>query len=59
GWIILNTDGSVTGCGNKAATSGLLRDEFGRCHSAFTTNLGTCSITRPEMQGLLTGLRQA
>ncbi|CAN0924963.1 hypothetical protein LINGRAHAP2_LOCUS34484, partial [Linum grandiflorum] len=44
---------------NQAATGGLLRDKFGRCHCAFTSNLGACSITRAEMQGLLTGLCQA
>ncbi|CAN0923567.1 hypothetical protein LINGRAHAP2_LOCUS33641 [Linum grandiflorum] len=59
GWMTLNTDGSITNGGNKVAIGDLLKDEFGRCHSAFTTNLGTRSITRAEMQGLLTGLSQA
>ncbi|CAN0896430.1 Putative ribonuclease H protein At1g65750 [Linum grandiflorum] len=57
--MTLNTDGSVLRNGNWAAAGGLLRDECGRCHDTFTINLGACSITRAEMHGLLTGLRQA
>ncbi|CAN0904227.1 Putative ribonuclease H protein At1g65750, partial [Linum grandiflorum] len=56
GWMTLNSDGSVRERGSKASAGGLVRDAFGRCHAAFTLNLGSCSITRAEMRGLTTGL---
>ncbi|CAN0880875.1 Putative ribonuclease H protein At1g65750 [Linum grandiflorum] len=59
GWMTLNTDGSVRGRSSKASAGGLLRDAFGHCHAAFTQNLGSCSITRAEMRGLITGLEMA
>ncbi|CAN1779915.1 Peroxiredoxin-like 2A [Linum perenne] len=37
---------------------GVLRDELGRCLSAFLANLGRCSITRAELQGVIMGLRE-
>ncbi|CAN0919129.1 Putative ribonuclease H protein At1g65750, partial [Linum grandiflorum] len=59
GWMTLNTDGSVQGRSSKASASGLLRDASGYFHAAFTHNLGSCSITRVEMCGLITGLETA
>ncbi|CAN0830570.1 Putative ribonuclease H protein At1g65750 [Linum grandiflorum] len=57
-WMVLNTDDSVINRGRHAAAGGMLRDVHGRCHRAFTINLGACYITRAEMQGVLVGLSQ-
>ncbi|CAN0856924.1 Putative ribonuclease H protein At1g65750, partial [Linum grandiflorum] len=59
GWVSLNTDGSVNPADGRAAAGGLIRDELGRCHCAFSLNLGRCSITRAEMCGLIDGLHRA
>ncbi|CAN1241090.1 Putative ribonuclease H protein At1g65750, partial [Linum perenne] len=58
GWVTLNSDRSVDLTRRKAAASGLLRDEAGRCLFAFTMNLGSCSITRAESRGALEGLHR-
>ncbi|CAN1140984.1 Putative ribonuclease H protein At1g65750 [Linum perenne] len=55
-WAVLNTDGSVLPESGSAAAGGLLRDSLGRCTRAFTVNLGRCSITWAELQGILVGL---
>ncbi|CAN1780458.1 Putative ribonuclease H protein At1g65750 [Linum perenne] len=44
---------------NKAAAGGLLRDALGRCRAAFSLNLGSCSITRAEIRGVIFGLQLA
>ncbi|CAN1145340.1 Putative ribonuclease H protein At1g65750 [Linum perenne] len=56
GWMVLNTDGSVSSDRRRATAGGLLRDAEGRCTLAYTMNLGYCSITRAEMRGALRGL---
>ncbi|CAN1845163.1 Putative ribonuclease H protein At1g65750 [Linum perenne] len=38
---------------------GLVRNSSGYCILAFTVNLGSCSITRAELRGILIGLRLA
>ncbi|CAN1147354.1 Putative ribonuclease H protein At1g65750 [Linum perenne] len=43
------------GCGG----GGLVRNSSGHCLLAFTANLGSCSITRAELWGILIGLRLA
>ncbi|CAN1845162.1 hypothetical protein LINPERHAP1_LOCUS37745 [Linum perenne] len=37
---------------------GLVRNSSGYCILAFTVNLGSCSITRAELRGILIGLRE-
>ncbi|CAN1810691.1 Putative ribonuclease H protein At1g65750 [Linum perenne] len=59
GEVILNTDGSVDPSSGRAAAGGLIRDSLGRCTSAFALNLGSCSITRAEIRGILAGLIMA
>ncbi|CAL1356090.1 unnamed protein product [Linum trigynum] len=56
GWMMINTDGSVNAEEGKAAGGGLLRDHLGRCHEAFSMNLGNCTITRAELKGAETGV---
>ncbi|CAN1173554.1 Putative ribonuclease H protein At1g65750 [Linum perenne] len=55
----LNTDGYVSRSSGKATSRGALRDWQGRAHNAFMANLGTCSITRAELAGTVTGLDRA
>ncbi|CAN1139789.1 Putative ribonuclease H protein At1g65750 [Linum perenne] len=57
--MVLNTDGSVLQPSSKAAAGGLLRDALGRCRAAFSLNLGSCSITRAEIRGVIFGLQLA
>ncbi|CAN1181677.1 Putative ribonuclease H protein At1g65750, partial [Linum perenne] len=52
----LNTDGSVLPGSGSAAAGGVVRDELGRCSSAFSVNLGRCSVTRAELRGMIVGL---
>ncbi|CAN1154206.1 Putative ribonuclease H protein At1g65750 [Linum perenne] len=56
GWVTVNTDGSVVQSIGNTPTGGLIRDHLGRCFSAFSANLGRCSITRAELRGILHGL---
>ncbi|CAN1157810.1 Putative ribonuclease H protein At1g65750 [Linum perenne] len=58
-WLIINTDGSVKQPLSEAAAGGLVRNSSGHCLLAFTANLGSCSITRAELRGILIGLRLA
>ncbi|CAN1130050.1 Putative ribonuclease H protein At1g65750, partial [Linum perenne] len=58
-WLVINTDGSVKQPLSEAAAGGLVRNSSGHCLLAFTANLGSCSITRAELWGILIGLRLA
>ncbi|CAN1845164.1 Putative ribonuclease H protein At1g65750 [Linum perenne] len=58
-WLVINTDGSVRHPSGEAAMGGLVRNSSGYCILAFTVNLGSCSITRAELRGILIGLRLA
>ncbi|CAN1256843.1 hypothetical protein LINPERPRIM_LOCUS9431 [Linum perenne] len=58
-WITVNTDGSVLKQESKAAAGGIIRDHLGRGMVAFTMNLGCCTVTRAELRGAITGLREA
>ncbi|CAN1179527.1 Putative ribonuclease H protein At1g65750, partial [Linum perenne] len=58
-WLVLNTDGSVITSSGTAAAGGLVRDEWGRCLLAFSSKVGSCSITRAELRGIATGLKLA
>ncbi|CAN1840954.1 Putative ribonuclease H protein At1g65750 [Linum perenne] len=59
GFVNLNTDGSVRTNSGKAAAGGLIRNSQGNWSTAFTVNLGVCSITRAEIRGVIEGLRLA
>ncbi|CAI0423001.1 unnamed protein product [Linum tenue] len=58
-WVCLNSDGSVLPETGLGATGGLIRDHTGRCLSAFTLNLGACTITQAELRGAVEGLQVA
>ncbi|CAN1149453.1 Putative ribonuclease H protein At1g65750 [Linum perenne] len=57
--MVINTDGSVNPSTRGATAEGLIRDYLGRCYLAFSSNLGSCSISRAELHGIATGLRLA
>ncbi|CAN1126125.1 Putative ribonuclease H protein At1g65750 [Linum perenne] len=59
GWTTLNTDGSRLTHSGSTAIGGLLRDDGGRFISAFTGNIGDCSITRAELSAIVQGLKLA
>ncbi|CAN1187955.1 Putative ribonuclease H protein At1g65750 [Linum perenne] len=56
GWVTINTDGAVNLGTGRAATGGLIRNEFGHCLAVFTMNIGCCTINRAELRGVITGL---
>ncbi|CAN1147577.1 Putative ribonuclease H protein At1g65750 [Linum perenne] len=58
-WMTVNTDGTVDPISGRAAAGGLIRNAAGHCVSAFSMNIGCCSITRAELRGAITGLRTA
>ncbi|CAN1147355.1 Putative ribonuclease H protein At1g65750 [Linum perenne] len=58
GWLLIlmvQSSNLERGCGG----GGLVRNSSGHCLLAFTANLGSCSITRAELWGILIGLRLA
>ncbi|CAN1126630.1 Putative ribonuclease H protein At1g65750 [Linum perenne] len=55
----INSDGLVDRSSGNASAGGVLRDWQGRSIDAFTTNLGTCSITRAELTGIIIGMERA
>ncbi|CAN1143084.1 Putative ribonuclease H protein At1g65750 [Linum perenne] len=57
-WCTLNSDGSVNQNG-AAAAGGVLRNYEGEILSAYTMNLGSCSITRAEIRGIVEGMNLA
>ncbi|CAN1146438.1 Putative ribonuclease H protein At1g65750, partial [Linum perenne] len=59
GWCSLNSDGSLYSSNNRAAAGGLIRDHEGRLLAAFAANLGSCSIMRAELRGIVDGMRLA
>ncbi|CAN1139915.1 Putative ribonuclease H protein At1g65750 [Linum perenne] len=59
GWFSLNSDGSAGSNSNRAAAGGVICDEDGRLISAFAANLGTCSIMRAELRGIVEGMKLA
>ncbi|CAN0907452.1 Putative ribonuclease H protein At1g65750, partial [Linum grandiflorum] len=58
-WSTLNTDGSVIPLENRAAAGGIIRDAQRQMLAAFAANLGTCTITRAEMSGVIDGMEWA
>ncbi|CAN1148401.1 Putative ribonuclease H protein At1g65750, partial [Linum perenne] len=59
GFVTVNTDGSVQSNPSSATTGGLGREESRRFHFAFTSNLGSCSVTRVELRGAIHCLEMA
>ncbi|CAN1743013.1 Putative ribonuclease H protein At1g65750 [Linum perenne] len=58
-WFTLNSDGSLYSHGNRAAAGGLIRDSEGKLVTTFAINLGSCSIMRAEIRGIVEGMRLA
>ncbi|CAI0553386.1 unnamed protein product [Linum tenue] len=56
---MINTDGSVRQPNSRATAGGLIRNDLGKCLGAFAANLGTCTITRAELKGVVLGLQLA
>ncbi|CAN1818654.1 Putative ribonuclease H protein At1g65750 [Linum perenne] len=59
GWVSLNSDGSLYTNPSRAAAGGVLRDGDGRFLAAYAANLGTCSIMRAELRGIVEGMKLA
>ncbi|CAN1822651.1 Putative ribonuclease H protein At1g65750 [Linum perenne] len=59
GWFTLNTGGSFRPSSNLVAAGGIIRDDQGRFVSAFVSNLGSCSVVRAEMKGIVHIYREA
>ncbi|CAN1162810.1 Putative ribonuclease H protein At1g65750 [Linum perenne] len=57
--VTLNTDGSVRRPSGEAIAGGVIRDYKGQVLAAFAANLGTCSISRAEITGIVLGLEKA
>ncbi|CAN1790174.1 Putative ribonuclease H protein At1g65750 [Linum perenne] len=57
GWFTLNSDGSLYSHNNRAAAGGLIRDCEGKFISSYAVNLGTCSIMRAELRGIIEGMQ--
>ncbi|CAN1128005.1 Putative ribonuclease H protein At1g65750 [Linum perenne] len=55
-WATVNTDGAVIQDSGRAAAGRLIRDSLGHCLTAFTMNIGRCSITRAELRAAIMGL---
>ncbi|CAN0830938.1 Putative ribonuclease H protein At1g65750, partial [Linum grandiflorum] len=58
-WSTLNTDDSVIPSENRAAVGGIIRDAQGRMLVAFAASLGTCTVTRAEMSGVIDDMERA
>ncbi|CAN0876743.1 Putative ribonuclease H protein At1g65750 [Linum grandiflorum] len=59
GCFTLSTDGSLRSPTKLAAAGGVIRTDTGSFVKAFTSNLGSCSITRAEIQAIVDGLKLA
>ncbi|CAN1127155.1 Putative ribonuclease H protein At1g65750 [Linum perenne] len=59
GCFTLNSDGSLYTNPNRAAAGGVIRDDNGRFVSAFSMNLGSCSVMRTELRGIVEGMKRA
>ncbi|CAN1856051.1 Putative ribonuclease H protein At1g65750 [Linum perenne] len=55
----MNSDGSLHTNSNRTAAGGIIRDHNGRFVTAFSANLGTCSIMRVELRGIAEGTKLA
>ncbi|CAN1808121.1 Putative ribonuclease H protein At1g65750, partial [Linum perenne] len=59
GWFTLNSDGSLHLQNNRAAAGGLVRDSGGNLITSYVINLGSCSIMRAELRGIIEGMKIA
>ncbi|CAN1272391.1 Putative ribonuclease H protein At1g65750 [Linum perenne] len=59
GWFSLNSDGSLFTNSGRAAVGGIIRYENERFIITFAANLGTCSIMRAELRGIVEGMKLA
>ncbi|CAN1744334.1 Putative ribonuclease H protein At1g65750, partial [Linum perenne] len=59
GCFSLNSDGSLFRNPSRAAAGGVIRDENGRFVTAFSANIGACSIMRAELRGIVEGTKLA
>ncbi|CAN1165036.1 Putative ribonuclease H protein At1g65750, partial [Linum perenne] len=59
GWFTLNTNGSFHPTTKAATAGGILRDDQGRFVSAFASKLGSCSVVRAEICGVVEGMSLA
>ncbi|CAN1122078.1 Putative ribonuclease H protein At1g65750 [Linum perenne] len=58
-WFTLNSDGSLYTQDNRADAGGIIRDCRGNFVSSFAINLGSCSIMRAELRGIIEGMNLA
>ncbi|CAN1120779.1 Putative ribonuclease H protein At1g65750 [Linum perenne] len=56
GWFTLNTDGSLRPSSCSAAAGGLIREDQGRFVVGFASKLGSCSVVRAEIKGIIEGM---
>ncbi|CAN1776729.1 Putative ribonuclease H protein At1g65750 [Linum perenne] len=59
GWCSLNSDGSLYRDPTSAAAGGVIRDSNGNFITAFSANLGVCSIMRSELRAIVEGMKLA
>ncbi|KAG5077116.1 hypothetical protein JHK82_055811 [Glycine max] len=59
GMLKLNVDGSIIQGGRKVTYGGILRNEMGFWLTSFSYNLGSYSVLRVALMGILIGLRLA
>ncbi|CAN1123634.1 Putative ribonuclease H protein At1g65750 [Linum perenne] len=59
GWFTLDSDGSLYVQNSRAAAGGLIRDSGGNLISSYVINLGSCSIMRAELRGIIEGMKIA
>ncbi|CAN1781286.1 Putative ribonuclease H protein At1g65750, partial [Linum perenne] len=59
GCFNMNSDGSLYTNPNRSAAGGVIRDDSGRFVSAFSMNLGSCSIMRAELRSIVEGTKRA
>ncbi|CAN1756352.1 hypothetical protein LINPERHAP1_LOCUS6110 [Linum perenne] len=57
GVVLLELDGSLYVNRSRAAAGGVIQDDNGRFIIAFAVNLGTCSIMRAELRGIIEGMK--
>lgn len=58
-WFKLNSDGSVRGIQFQASAGGVIRDFNGKWLVGYAHRIGSCSIAKAELWGLLDGLNIA
>ncbi|WCJ44200.1 RNA-directed DNA polymerase (reverse transcriptase)-related family protein [Euphorbia peplus] len=59
GWVKLNTDGAVKGNSFRSSAGGLIRDCNGNWIRGFSKKIGSCSVLKAELWGILEGLKMS